>query len=122
MNGIIGFKNVDEGNLVGRGDATLLATVSSSDPLFVDFSLSEIDYLDLTDPAERAARKAGRFELLLSDESVHPYPGTLKVFDRKVDPTTGTLKVQVSFPNPGSYLSPGQFARIRAQLLNVTMR
>ena len=50
INGIIGFKNIDEGNLVGRGDATLLATVSSSDPLLVDFNLSEIEYLKLTAP------------------------------------------------------------------------
>jgi len=116
INGIIGFKNVDQGNLVGRGDATLLATVSSSDPLLVDFSLSEVDYLDLTDPGRAGRTKGGRIELILSNDSIHPYPGTLRVVDRKVDPTTGTLKVQVSFPNPGSYLRPGQFARIRAQV------
>ncbi|MGH9881086.1 MAG: efflux RND transporter periplasmic adaptor subunit, partial [Pyrinomonadaceae bacterium] len=45
INGIIGFLQVDEGNLVGRGDATLLATVSSSNPLLVDFNLSEIEFL-----------------------------------------------------------------------------
>ena len=50
ISGIIGFLQVDEGNLVGRGDATLLATVSASDPLLVDFNLSEIEYLKLTDP------------------------------------------------------------------------
>jgi membrane fusion protein, multidrug efflux system len=115
MNGIIGFKNVDEGNLVGRGEATLLATVSSADPLLVDFSLSEVDYLTLTDPSRGGRPKGGRtIEMILSNDTVHPYPGTLKVVDRKVDPATGTLKVQVSFPNPGSYLRPGQFARIRA--------
>jgi membrane fusion protein, multidrug efflux system len=51
--------------------------------------------------------------LILSDESTHPNPGTFKVVDRTVDPTTGTMKVQASFPNPGSYLRPGQFAKIR---------
>jgi membrane fusion protein (multidrug efflux system) len=50
INGIIGFKQVDEGNLVGRGDATLLATVSASDPLLVEFNLSETEYLKLVDP------------------------------------------------------------------------
>ena len=50
LNGIIGFLQVDEGNLVGRGDATLLATVSLSNPLLVDFNVSEIDYLKLTNP------------------------------------------------------------------------
>jgi membrane fusion protein (multidrug efflux system) len=51
--------------------------------------------------------------LLLSDESVHPYQGQFKVLDRVVDPTTGTMKVEATFPNPGSYLKPGQFARVR---------
>jgi membrane fusion protein, multidrug efflux system len=114
INGIIGFLQVDEGNLVGRGDATLLATVSASDPLLVDFSVSEIEYLNLTDP-ETAGHRAGslRFDLLLSDETAHPHQGTFRVLDRTVDPQTGTLKVQAAFPNPGSYLRPGQFARLR---------
>jgi len=114
LSGIIGFKHVDEGNLVGRGDATLLATVSASDPLLVDFSLSEIEYLKLTDP-QAAGHRAGslRFELILSDDSRHPHAGTFRVIDRTVDPTTGTMKVEAVFPNPKSYLRPGQFARVR---------
>jgi len=114
LNGLIGFLQVDEGNLVGHGDATLLATVSASDPLLVNFNVSEIEYLKLTDP-ETAGHRAGqlRFDLLLSDESVHPHQGTFHVLDRVVDPTTGTMKVEASFPNPGSYLRPGQFARVR---------
>ena len=114
ISGVIGFLQVDEGNLVGRGDATLLATVSASDPLLVDFSVSEIEYLKLTDP-ETANQRTGelRFDLLLSDESVHPHQGTFKVLDRTVDPTTGTMKVEATFPNPGGYLRPGQFARVR---------
>lgn len=114
ISGVIGFLQVDEGNLVGRVDATLLATVSASDPLLVDFSVSEIEYLKLTDP-ETAGKRAGilRFDLLLSDESVHPHQGSFKVLDRTVDPTTGTLKVEAAFPNPGGYLRPGQFARVR---------
>ena len=114
ISGIIGFLQVDEGNLVGRGDATLLATVSASDPLLVDFNVSEIEYLKLTDP-DTAGKKAGdfSFDLMLSDESVHPHHGRFRVLDRTVDPTTGTLKAQAAFPNPGSYLRPGQFARLR---------
>lgn len=114
ISGIIGFLQVDEGNLVGRGDATLLATVSASDPLLVDFNLSETDYLRLTDP-ETVGRRSGdlHFDLLLSDETVHPHQGFFKVLDRTVDPQTGTMKVEASFPNPGSYLRPGQFARVR---------
>ena len=115
INGIIGFKNVDVGNLVGRGDATLLATVSSSDPLLVNFNLSEVEFLHLTSPETIGRQKIDRrIELILSDESRHPYEGQLQVVDRTVDPQTGTMKVEVSFPNPRSYIRPGQFARLRA--------
>lgn len=114
LNGVIGFLQVDEGNLVGRGDATLLATVSLANPLLVDFNLSEIEYLKFTDPDNAGSRAAKvQFKLILSDDSVHPEPGTFKVLDRSVDPATGTMKVEASFPNPNSYLRPGQFARVR---------
>ncbi|PWT89705.1 MAG: efflux RND transporter periplasmic adaptor subunit [Blastocatellia bacterium] len=114
LTGIIGFLQVDEGNLVGRGEATLLATVSASDPLLVDFNVSEIDFLKLTS-REGAGQRASSFsfDLLLSDETKHPYSGTFKVLDRTVDPQTGTLKAEAVFPNPGSHLRPGQFARVR---------
>ena len=114
ISGVIGFLQVDEGNLVGRSEATLLATVSLSNPLLVDFNISEIEFLKLTS-RETAGQRAGqiRFALILSDDSIHPEPGTFKVIDRTVDPATGTMKVEASFPNPGSYLRPGQFARVR---------
>ena len=114
ISGVIGFKQIDEGNLVGRGDATLLATVSASDPLLVDFNLSEIEYLKFTSD-EKARGTAGslKFELILSDDSIHPHAGSFKVVDRTVDPATGTMKVRAAFPNPNNYLRPGQFARVR---------
>jgi len=113
INGVIGFLQVDVGNLVGRGDATLLATVSLSNPLLVDFNISEVEFLRLTKDNRGKSGGDLRFELILSDESTHPNPGAFKVLDRTVDPTTGTMKVEASFPNPGSYLRPGQFAKVR---------
>ena len=121
INGIIGFLQVDEGNLVGRGDATLLATVSLSNPLLVDFNLSETEYLKLTSPEIniRERRDQLNFELILSDDSIHPSPGKFKVIDRIVDPTTGTMKVEAAFPNPENHLKPGQFARIRVPVSEI---
>jgi membrane fusion protein (multidrug efflux system) len=117
INGIIGFIQVDEGNLVGRGDATLLATVSLSNPLLVDFNLSEVEFLKITDKDNTRKRAADlRFDLILSDDTLHPNKGVFKVVDRTVDPQTGTMKVEASFPNPGSYLRPGQFARVRVSV------
>src|SRR5215467_10326886 len=114
IDGIVGFRQVDEGNLVGKGEATLLGTVSKSEPLLVDFNVSETDYLRIV-TREKVGTGGGnlRFELILSDGSIHPYPGTFRVIDRTVDPQTGTMKVEASFPNPKSYLRPGQFARVR---------
>jgi membrane fusion protein (multidrug efflux system) len=115
ISGIIGFKDVDIGNLVGRGEATLLATVSSSEPIMVDFSLSEAEFMNLTSPEAIGGKRINRqIELILADDSTHPYAGALQVVDRTVDPQTGTMKVEAAFSNPKSYLRPGQFARIRA--------
>lgn len=120
INGIIGFQQVDVGNLVGRGDATLLATVSLTNPVLVDFSLNEVEYLKLVSRETAGKRGNGaKFQLILSDDSIHPEPGAFKVLDRTVDPTTGTMKAQASFPNPGSYLRPGQFARVRVAVSEV---
>ena len=117
ISGVIGFKNVDVGNLVGRGEATLLATVSSSQPLLVDFNLSEVEYLNIVSPENYGQRRANRrIELILSDDTQHPYPGALRALDRTVDPQTGTMKIEASFPNPNSYLRPGQFARVRVEV------
>ena len=75
---------------------------------------SEIDFLTLTNPDNTGKRpRDAEFQLILSDNSTHTSPGTFKVVDRAVDPTTGTMKVEATFPNPGSYLRPGQFARVR---------
>src|SRR6185436_7918856 len=58
ISGVIGFQQVDVGNLVGRGEATLLATVSLSNPLLVDFNLSEMEFLKLTSPDHVGKKRA----------------------------------------------------------------
>jgi membrane fusion protein (multidrug efflux system) len=55
-----------------------------------------------------------QFEMVLADGSIHPHPGTLVFVDRNVDATTGTIRLEASFPNPGLILRPGQFAKVRA--------
>ena len=53
------------------------------------------------------------FELILADGTVHPEKGSIVFADRQVDPATGTLLLEVSFPNPQRIVRPGQFARVR---------
>jgi RND family efflux transporter MFP subunit len=119
ISGIISKLNVDRGNLVGKGEATTLATVSAVDPMFVDFTVAEVDYLRLAKRLPGVARGevsegAHPLELLLADGSVFPHKGRPVFVDRAVDQKTGTIQVRASFPNPDRVLRSGQFGRVRA--------
>jgi Membrane-fusion protein len=57
-----------------------------------------------------------KIELLFSDGSKHPYPGKIDFVNRSVDPSTGTISVQASFPNPEQSVRPGLFAKMRMSL------
>ncbi len=123
IQGKIGATAVRVGSLVGRGEPTLLATISSLNPVWVSFNISEKDYLMYTRRYLEAEDKnkvpAPRFQLLLADNTPWPYPGTMNFIDRAVDSTTGTLKVRVEFPNPQKLLKPGLFARVRATVREI---
>jgi membrane fusion protein, multidrug efflux system len=118
INGLVGTTQVKPGSLVGRGESTLLTTVSAIDPIIVRVAVTEADYLRVIkrDPqrAGREPRTSG-IRLTLADGTVHPQTGTLGPVERAVNSGTGTLGVQILFPNPDSVLRPGQYAR--AQLL-----
>jgi membrane fusion protein (multidrug efflux system) len=113
--GLIGKRLVAPGNLVGNGEATLLDTVSSVDPIRVDITISEAELLGFLAP-EKKARQASTpgLELILADGSVFPHKGKVVIVDRAVDLKTGTLKVVAEFPNPDGMLRPGLFGRVRA--------
>jgi membrane fusion protein (multidrug efflux system) len=118
LEGLVGATEVKPGNLVGQGSTTLLTTLSSLDPIHVRFSVSEKVYLDWRRKhggSDEQSRKAadGAFELILADGSAHPQRGGVVFADRQVDPTTGTLLLEVAFPNPDRIVRPGQFARVR---------
>jgi len=116
--GRIGKAYVNVGNLVGKGDNTLLAEISSTDPMYVDFSISERDYLEFTKALMAAGGKSREYPLtlVLADDSVYPLTGEADMADRALDAKTGTLAVRGVFPNPQGVLKPGQFAKIRALL------
>ena len=113
ISGIIGLQEVNIGNLVGKDGPTLLASISSSGSLDVDFNISEAYLLKLTKTGKAGSRRGVGFELLLSDNTTYEHQGRLSVLDRTVDPKTGTIKVRASFPNASNRLRPGQFARLR---------
>jgi len=120
IDGIAGKTEVKAGALVGRGQSTLLTTVSTIDPIRARFALSERDYLAIVrkyrpDPDNTEGPQTP-FEMVLSDGSIHPHKGTFVFIDRLVDPTTGTIMVEVSFPNPERIVRPGQFAKVRVPI------
>ncbi len=124
IEGLAGKSEVPVGNLVGHGTSTLLTTISRLDPIDIRFSISEQDYLNfrLRFSDEEQARIAARelFELILADGTRHAYKGTVTYADRQVDPATGTLLLNVAFPNPQGLVRPGQFGRVRYPVMVVT--
>ena len=114
IEGLAGKRDVAPGNLVGRGDATLLTTVSSINPIRVVLSISEAEYLRfMASVKKRDARNPVPLELTLADGSVFPQKGRVIIADRAVDLKTGTLSLTAEFPNPEGLLRPGQFGRVR---------
>jgi membrane fusion protein (multidrug efflux system) len=116
LTGRIGASQVFEGALITAGQ-TLLATISDDDPAWVNFSLSEsefLDYMHRYGPTEPTADSTLRYvRLTLSDGTEYPHPGRINFADRALDPTTGTYTLRAEFPNPQHSLVPGLFARIR---------
>ena len=119
ISGLIGATLVKTGNLVGRGESTLLTTISQIDPALFRVGVTEADYLRIARRNIDGGRQDGPqsgIQLTLADGTVYPHPGKVSVVDRAVDPTTGTLGIQLLFPNPEQLLRPGQYGRARALL------
>jgi membrane fusion protein (multidrug efflux system) len=116
LDGLVGTTQVKAGNLVGRGESTLLTTVSQVDPILFRAGISEAEYLRIAKRIEETGHRPGQqtpIELILADGTVHPYRGRVEAVERAVDPTTGTLAVQFTFPNPKRVVRPGQYGRAR---------
>lgn len=114
-NGRIGRAQVKIGELVSANQ-TLMATVSTTESVRVDFALSERDYLELVRPIleSNQPRPLLPVKLLLADGSLYPESGLITFSDRTLSSDTGTFAVAATFPNPQEVLRPGMFGRIRA--------
>jgi membrane fusion protein (multidrug efflux system) len=121
ITGIIGKTKAKVGDFVGRSpNPVILNTVSRIDTVLVEFFITERQYLQLArrfksevELADKNNRKED-LELILADGSVYGYKGNPEFIDRNVDPTTGAMLVQASFPNPQELLRPGQYAKVKA--------
>jgi RND family efflux transporter MFP subunit len=113
FDGTVGFSNVKLGDLMTVGQ-TVLATVSSDDPMGVDFLINEkqlaaFDNIQKT----RTTPADSLFTLILPNNSSYPYTGTIAVIDRAVNPQTGSIRVRLHFANAKSVLRAGMSCVVR---------
>lgn len=113
VDGRIGVGELSVGRYVQAG-STVLATVSTVDPVQVRFSMSENEYLKFARMANSPDAWGQNLKLVLSDGSEYPIAGHLEQIDRGMATQTGTLTMKAAFDNPQQLLVPGMFARIAA--------
>jgi membrane fusion protein, multidrug efflux system len=117
--GRIGTHLVSVGNLIAGSRAattptTLLATMVSLDPIWLDFDMSESDFLQYSRDRVRAKDGAAdKIEIALSDETRFARQGTLDFVDNALNRSSGTIHARATVANPDHLLTPGEFARVR---------
>jgi membrane fusion protein, multidrug efflux system len=118
--GRIGAHLVSAGNLVsgsrgGTSPTTLLATIVSLDPVYLDFDMSESDYL-AWQQANGGAMPHADVAINLDGDGHYDHHGTLDFIDNVVNRSSGTIHARATVPNPDFTITPGQFARLRIAL------
>lgn len=117
IDGIAGFTNNQVGDLVGPSTGPL-TTMSQIDPIKALVTVGEGPWTDFVsrhpDPDERQRYiNSLEFELILGNGTVYPQKGKFYALDRSLDVKTGSIRYEVTFPNPGNVLRPGQFGKVR---------
>jgi membrane fusion protein (multidrug efflux system) len=113
--GFMSSSQVKPGSLI-TAQQSLLTTLYSSDPMWVNFSISEGKLLELQKQLKRAPGErldtAPPFHIRLADGTDYALTGKLNFIDATIDPKSGTLQVRISVPNPDRLLRPGLFVRV----------
>jgi len=110
--GVVSKALVKPGSLVTVAQ-TLLTTLYSTNPIYVNFALGEERMLQLTRRERSGKGDHPEFLLRLVDGTEYPHPGRLNFVDTAVDPKNDTLQVRVVVPNPEGLLRPGQYLKVR---------
>ena len=114
FDGRIDTNDLSVGNYVTAGQ-TVLATISNTDPVFVEFSLAENEYLKLLSAHNDAGGASlENLTIVLSDGSTYSEKGRVDQVNRSITQGTGTLSLKAEFPNPAKILLPGMFAHLQA--------
>ncbi|MDP9081435.1 MAG: efflux RND transporter periplasmic adaptor subunit [Bacteroidota bacterium] len=112
FDGTIGFSQVKLGNVVTPG-STVLNTISTVDPVAVDFIVNEKQLPHFEKLQDGKKNVDSLFTILLPDNSLYPYTGKISVIDRAVDSQTGSIRVRLVFPNPKNLLRVGMSCVVR---------
>ena len=113
MSGQLGVDDVANGTFVSAGQTTLV-TIGAPDPIFVQFSISEADYLHfMTVQNMQSDHNPIDVTITLSDGKEYPFGGRIVEVDRELANSTGSLIMKALFPNPSGLLMPGMFARVK---------
>jgi RND family efflux transporter MFP subunit len=110
--GTIGFSNVKLGDVVSI-NTTILNTVSTDDPMAVDFIINEKQLPKFEKMKENKHPVDSLFTILLPDNSVYPYLGKISIIDRAVDAQTGSIRIRLVFPNPKGDLKVGMSCLVK---------
>lgn len=115
FDGTIGISAVRLGAAVSPG-STLLNTISSDDPIAVDITIDQqqIYRFSKLQKESNASKNDSTFSVVFGND-VYPYPGTLSIIDRAVDPLTSSIKVRLTFPNPDHTLRAGMSGTLRVR-------
>ncbi len=121
ISGRIGRALVTEGALVGQGEATPMAMIQQTHPMYVNFTQSAADVLKMRSAlAQGKIQRAGGLDgalvrVVLEDGTEYPQPGKLLFSDLSVDPTSGQITLRAEVPNANGVLLPGLYVRVRLE-------
>ncbi|MFM6979707.1 MAG: efflux RND transporter periplasmic adaptor subunit, partial [Methylophilaceae bacterium] len=110
VNGVSGRFQFSEGALVSA-NTSLLTTISQINPIWVRFSLSESDLINVG--GFLTEDKVKKVSLILPNGQEYPRPGKLNFSASQINPSLGTQELRATFDNPDHQLLPGQFVRAR---------
>lgn len=111
FSGKLSVDDVPVGTYVTAG-STALVTISSTNPVFVEFSLSEQEYLQWMKEKNRTGTWGAAVQLRLSDGSLYPYTGHIAQMDPRLNEAGGAIVVKAVFDNPQQLLIPGLYGTI----------
>jgi len=115
---LVSVGNLISGNRGGGSSTTLLATIVSVSPIYLNFDMSEADYLSFErERANHRSALTNTVDVALSDEAKFSRQGKLNFLDNTVDRASGTIHARATVPNSDLLLTPGAFGRVRVNLL-----